>query len=244
MSAITLITPTGGRPEAFALCEKFIGRQTYKGDVNWLVVDDCVPETNCTMGQTVIRPKHAWRLGQNTQGRNLQLLLASEHLGDKILFIEDDDYYAPGYLDRMDHWLDEAQLVGEKHTRYYNVQCRSWHISANKCHSSLCQTGFRAGMLPLIRDVCRQGNRFLDMLIWSAAAERGKLYPFHPRFNPGPVSGLCIGIKGLPGRPGIGMGHRPQPPRRQRWNDDADMSTLQGWIGQDAAANYAKYGKT
>lgn len=239
MSAITLITPTGGRPEAFALCEKYMARQTYKGKINWVVVDDCVPETNCTMGQTVIRPKPAWQPGQNTQSKNLQLALAAEHLDDKILFIEDDDHYAPGYLDLMSHWLDEAQLVGEKHTRYYNVRHRCSFISANKQHSSLCQTGFRIGILPLVKDICRQGAKFIDMLIWSAAGERGKLYPFHPRFSPGPVSGLCIGMKGLPGRLGIGMGHR----QTGRWTPDPDMSTLQSWIGQDAA-NYAKYGRT
>ena len=233
---IALITPTGGRPEAFALCEKWIGQQTYKGEINWIVVDDCVPETRCTMGQTIIRPKPAWRPGQNTQARNLRLALATAGLGGKILFIEDDDYYAPDYLSLVDQWLDEAALVGETHTRYYNVRCRSWHVCANKHHSSLCQTGFRAEILPLVVNACSGREQFLDMTLWSVAAERGRLHPFDPHFSPSAHSGLCIGMKGLPGRLGIGMGHK----RTKRWTPDPDMSMLRSWIGGDHL-EYAGY---
>ena len=37
---IQLLTPTGMRPEAFALCERWMAAQTYDGPCTWFVVDD------------------------------------------------------------------------------------------------------------------------------------------------------------------------------------------------------------
>ena len=54
---ITLITPTGDRHEAFALCEKWIGRQSYIGQIQWVVVDDGHEPTETTLGQEVLRPE-------------------------------------------------------------------------------------------------------------------------------------------------------------------------------------------
>ncbi len=230
MPDLTLITPTGGRPEAFALCEQYMARQTYDGELDWIVVDDCLPETECTLGQTVIRPRPVWRSGQNTQCRNLELALAVPHLGDKVLFIEDDDWYAPTYVAEMVRRLDHAPLVGEMNAHYYNVRRRCWHMCPNTEHSSLSQTGCRRDEIPSVRAALLTYGQFPDVKLFTAAKSK-RLYPY---------AGICVGIKGLPGRPGIGMGHRPKPPPRRRWNDDPEMSTLQGWLGQDAA-NYAKY---
>ena len=105
---LTLITPTGGRPEAFALCERWMGRQTYRGDVQWIVVDDCEEATVVTMGQTVIRPQPWWKLGApTTQYANVRAALELvKH--DKIVHIEDDDWYGPTYLETTYHRLDAA----------------------------------------------------------------------------------------------------------------------------------------
>jgi hypothetical protein len=51
---IVLVTPTGDRPEAFALCEKYVASQTVKPDV-WIVVDDGEVPAVCTMKQHYIR---------------------------------------------------------------------------------------------------------------------------------------------------------------------------------------------
>ena len=42
-SGVTLITPTGYRPEAFGLCIEYVWRQTYNGPLQWIVVDDGHP---------------------------------------------------------------------------------------------------------------------------------------------------------------------------------------------------------
>ena len=66
---ITILTPTGARPEGFALCEKYIAGQTVLQyfNLDWIVVDDCYPETKCTMGQRYVRATRDWNKDINTQ---------------------------------------------------------------------------------------------------------------------------------------------------------------------------------
>jgi glycosyltransferase involved in cell wall biosynthesis len=221
---LTLITCTGGRQEAFALCERWIVRQTFNGDVQWLVVDDCDPATTLTMGQELIRPTVRWKPGQNTLGRNLLAALPLA-VFDKILFIEDDDYYPPEYLAAMAKLLDSYPIAGEAPARYYNVSTRQFKQLHNGHHASLCQTGIRRELVPsLMRIACRE-QKFIDIPLWRDHGRTGPLMP-----------STAVGMKGMPGRAGIGMGHRPNA----GWSDDQKMQTLCAWIGDDAEA-YAQF---
>ena len=78
---LTLLTATGCRPEAWALCERWMARQTYAGTVRWVIVDDGPDEQPITFEREgwvleVLRPTPRWRLGNNTQARNLSEGLA------------------------------------------------------------------------------------------------------------------------------------------------------------------------
>ncbi len=219
MQSITIITPTGGRPEAFALCECWIGRQRWSGELQWIVVDDGPEPTPCTLGQTVIRPEPLWSEGQNTQARNL--LAALPHVKhDRILIVEDDDWYAPDYFEIMAARLEESALVGERDTPYYHIAGR-YLVNPNERHGSLFQTGMRGSILPCLESACARGERFLDITLFRDGD--GKLFP---------SSGRSVGIKGLPGRPGIGMGHR----HWMGWQEDRDSKVLRQWVGADAEA--------
>lgn len=73
---LTLLTATGARPQAWAICERLMMAQDYSGPVRWVIVDDgkeAQPVTFERDGWTleVIRPAPYWRQGQNTQARNL-----------------------------------------------------------------------------------------------------------------------------------------------------------------------------
>src|SRR5688500_12476801 len=92
---LTAITCTGGRPEAFAFCERWIARQTRQPD-EWIVVDDGPVPTLTTMGQTVLRfepglPGHLSFSRNVTEG-------VRAATGDVIVFPEDDDWFGPGHL--------------------------------------------------------------------------------------------------------------------------------------------------
>lgn len=226
MSGVTLLTPTGMRPEAFALCERWFARQTYHGVVQWLVADDGAEPLRCTMGQTVIRPTPSWRVGENTQFRNLLELIPLIKY-DKIIHWEDDDWYAPGYLATIARQLDEAPLVGEIPTRYYNVRARKWHPFGNDHHASLCQTGMRPEVLPALIRIC-EDRRWVDMALWKDFP--GKMY--HGEQN--------VGIKGLPGRPGQVAAHA-NPRILRRMVADPELKVLRQWIGDDVEA-YREFG--
>ena len=105
-------------------------------------------------------------------------------------------------------------LIGECPSRYYNVKTRCLRLPQNVSHASLCQTGFPLSLVPKILDV--MGNEtWIDMALWSKIP--GVL---REDYN-------CVGIKGLPGRAGVGVGHQPggQP--------DPDLTILRDWIGDD-----------
>lgn len=221
---ITLITPTGGRPAAFALCERWMSAQRCPSLLQWIVVDDCDPPTVRSYGQDFVRPEPLWRPGDNTQARNL--LAAIPHIkGDRVLIIEDDDYYSPHYIERMLKALEDSPIVGEIPSYYYNLKERSWRHNNNWINASLCQTAFRAEMLPAFEEACRTGERFIDLRFWEWAMKNnagGLIQEEMP---------LCVGMKGLPGRPGIGCGHTPN----EYWpKDDERFSMLYRLCGADA----------
>ncbi len=219
MNKLTLITCTGGRPEAFALCEKWMGRQTIRPH-EWIVVDDCEPKTVTTMGQTRVEPRPVWS-GEVTLGRNLIAGLGRV-TGDAVVFVEDDDWYAPTYLEVMSRLLDVAPLAGEGLTRYYNVKMRHHTMCNNAAHASLAGTACRSWCIPKIIEITKElGPKVCcDLSIWRVF-EHSIL-----SLN----SNLYVGMKGLPGRPGIAGGHTDDLCS----NPDPDMAVLREWIGDDA----------
>lgn len=217
---ITLITPTGGRPEAFALCEKYMARQSVKFD-QWLVIDDYPVPTECTMGQEVIRPEPLWKDGGMTLPRNLLAGLQAAE-GEYILIIEDDDWYSPEYIKTLVEKLQTYDLAGEGKARYYNIQNYRHMTHTNMKHASLCQTGFRRSILQKVMH-CVEGNTgrgFIDLFIWELEVNKMVFAG----------SQTCLGIKGMPGRSGIGYGHTD----RMGAPDRRPLHTLKKWIGPEA----------
>src|SRR5512141_2168967 len=128
---IALITPTGARPKQIALCAKFMCRQDYTGKVLWVLVDDAEPVSVNQIplafrGHWEIRklyPIPKWKVGMNTQARNL--LAGIEYVKQRddveaIFIIEDDDYYGPQYLSTMVKKLEGYEIAGQQYTVYYN----------------------------------------------------------------------------------------------------------------------------
>jgi hypothetical protein len=222
---LTLLTVTGARPRAWSLCQLWMARQTYAGPVHWVVVDDGPePATWIDPGRTGwtvewVRPQPLWQPGQNTQARNLAAGLARIGADARVLVIEDDDWYAPDWLEHAADQLDRAELVGEGRARYYNVATRVGRQLSNGAHASLCSTALRGWALNVLRDVVRTQPKFIDLNLWKRHG-RGIVFDGH----------RVVGIKGLPGRGGIGMGHHAE----FRGTADPHGALLQSWVGADA----------
>lgn len=227
---VTLITCTGDRPQAFELCRKYVERQTFEGRLQWLIVNDgtytngYIDRPHWRNGQyateTRIFPEPRWQPGQNTLARNL-LTAIPEVIYEKVLFVEDDDQISADYVSHMATLLDQASIVGDPNSLYYHLPSRRYRVMRNEGTASLCQTGIRSELLPHLAKVCQDGPDFIDGRLWQMAQRRLLT-----------AIGGVVGIKGLPGRPGIGVGHRPDS-RPAGWADDADLSKLREWVGED-----------
>lgn len=181
---ITAITPTGGRPDALALADRWMQAQTCQ-DFRWIVLDDCDPASpKPERADEIIRPGWRWQEGDNTQHASMLALL--EQAGDKVIIVEDDDYYAPEYIELMADALTRHDLVGECNALYYHVGQRAWKEMRNEHHASLCSTAVKGSARQKLVEVCKQGHRMIDIVLWRS--HPGKL--FKSRFS--------VGIKGLP----------------------------------------------
>lgn len=205
---IVLITPTGARPEQFKLCSLLMNRQTFQGKVKWIIVDDAIPvssdfKINFRKDWEVVRlyPTPSWKVGDNTQARNLGIAIEyitkthNQEVIQGIFIIEDDDYYSAGYLEQMVSRLQSYDIIGEITTIYYNVVNRTYSINKNIHHSSLFQTAFTPKMVDIFLKAFSE--KYIDIKLWATASNK---LLFKDK-------NLSIGIKGLPGRAGIGAGH-------------------------------------
>lgn len=230
---ITLLTATGARPVAWALCEMWMAAQDYAGPVRWVIVDDGLTPQPITFQRpgwelVLIRPSPFWEPGMNTQARNIQKGLGACDPRFPVIFIEDDDHYAPDWLSHVTKHLEGHELVGEVRARYYNFHTKTARQLANTMHSSLCSTaiqGIRA--LKALQAYCQPGVKFIDLNLWRNF--RGKKQLF--------AGTRVTGIKGLPGREGIGMGHQPD----FVGTPDRNQDILRSWIGANAVRIYNEH---
>lgn len=242
---IALITPTGSRQDQFRLCSMFMKRQTYQGEVTWIIVDDAYPVTTDCVGEgfkdnwTIIKvyPTPIWQ-GQNTQTRNISdgidTLLANCKNIEAVFMIEDDDYYRANYLERMMNRFTSFKVLGEMNTVYYNVYYRNYFVNRNTSHVSLFQLAFRPEMIPLFKTCYNE--RFIDFKFFEKLhsqlfVHRGEV----GLFNEG---NLAIGMKGMPGRAGIGAGHG----KLMNMHPDERMTYLISQIQDDAKLYEGYYG--
>jgi hypothetical protein len=228
---LTLLTATGCRPDAWALCEQWMARQTYAGPVRWVIVDDGIVEQPITFARDgwaceVLRPVPRWRLGENTQARNLREGLEVIGADARVVIIEDDDWYAPDWLEHVSQALEASQLVGEARARYYNVRTSLYREHGNEQHASLCATAVRDEALAALRFVTETAAKFIDLVLWKQGIKEQALFTGH----------RVVGMKGLPGRYGIGYGHTAS----MRGMFDPTGVRLRQWIGDDADA-YAQW---
>ena len=220
---VTVITPTGDRPEALALLRRWIAAQTRQPD-QWLIIDD---------GRKRIKPKRfpeAIVIRREpraddppcTLGENLKIA-ASLVAHDKVLIMEDDDWYGPEYISTMAALLDAHEVVGISGTKYYYPGIPGYRDMGRGDHASLSQTGLRKSALPeLLKAIPGDGTLpdcSIDLRLWKNCKGQGHLIP-------GDGLKLHCSIKGMPGRPGAGVGHD-----KRFYKHDKDLSKFHEWCG-------------
>ncbi len=214
---VTVITCTGDRTVAFNLCVKWMQNQTLRPK-QWIVVDD----GKIPMDVSILPSFTKYIRREPLESGNSMIQNMREGLkhveGKKIIIWEDDEYYAPRYIEVMSKKLDEYELVGIGRSKYYYLPGSTYHIHSNMGHASLAQTAFKTTFLPEVLGVL-SGNVFLDARIWNIVnkgfvnlqetglKERVSKDKRALIFNDS-ADYLYVGMKGLPGRPGTGSGHK------------------------------------
>jgi glycosyltransferase involved in cell wall biosynthesis len=225
---ISIITPTADQPTGIALLEKYVSRQTVQPD-QWIVADDGTVPATLTLGQEHIIRARKQEGGASLGGNVLAGMEAAT--GDVIIILEHDDWYAANHIELCVEKLKTAQVCGAVWQRYYNVEFQASIVMRN-IGSSLCNTAFRKSLSDRMRRAAGKAINAraigLDRMFWDDVIRT--LLPhdiaIHDR-------NTVVGIKGLPGRKGLGMGHNPQAGSR-RWDYDKDFTQLRAWIGSDA----------
>lgn len=234
---ITAITLTGDRPEAFALCRKWIEKQTVKPD-QWIIVDDGKHPVERPTGTDYVYRKPTPGEPRFTMLLNLKMAL-SRIKGDKILIMEDDEYYHPKYIESMVERLGPYQIVGIGHSKYYYLPTGGYIAHDNMNHASFAQTAFDKTVVPMLEHLLDRKNMFIDIDLWSKFASEGYyrqgLCSVFGNVNKGLVFRdlypcLYVGMKGLPGRSGIGIGHNA---RTYTKHDIPDRKLLKQWVAED-----------
>lgn len=205
--------------------------QQFDEAVRWVIVDDGrvrQPVSFCREGWTleVIRPAHRWKEGANTQAANLLAGLAVIDCSESVVIIEDDDAYLPAHLSTMAWALTDCSLVGQRVSLYYNVATRRERSLPGSVHASLGASAMQGEALALLRSVCNNHGTRIDLELWRQFKGKKQLLE----------TSTAVGIKGLPGRGGIGCGHR-----KEFGFSDPSGGVLADWIGADLAAAYLRH---
>lgn len=211
---LTLITPTKNRPEAFALLEKWMARQTVRWD-QWLVVTDGVPPA-LTLGQQLVR-RHAETGGSERGNMRAGFPLVAR---DRLLIIHDDDWYAPSYIERMLALLAKADLVGLARNWLYAPREMRWGqwSTLQKHWCVYGQTAFTAAVYPTAFAACQR--RHIDVDTWQRWAGKKRLDDT--------ADVLRVAMRGMPGPRNTGVKVSVCKCA------DPDGAKLREWIGDDA----------
>ena len=148
MKICAIIPDRGDRPQLLEKCMHYLDRQTLRADCIWIV--DHEPKDN-TYDLTK-------RIGS---GYNLW-----KDQYDVFAIIENDDWYAPEYIEAYSKEWDKAgrpDLFGSDHTYYYHVKKNKHRVMAHPNRSSLFTTWIKGG---LDIDWPKDDDLQLDMKLW------------------------------------------------------------------------------
>lgn len=226
---ISIITLTGNRPEAFKLCEKWVTRQTIlqsrKLQWEWIVVDDCWPETRVNFALKTIRATPYWKEGDNTFNRNMRLALDFAK-GNFIAFMEDDDWYHPSYLEiALTHLKGNVKRFGLNQNTYYNMAHQKWRNLHNRTYCPLAFTVFRKELIPMFLDCLDVPGYTADVVFWRKKLLKGQSIRMKD------ANCFGVGVKGMPGRGGIGAGHKNL--ETNLWKFDKGLEVARTLFGTD-----------
>jgi len=212
---VALIPTRGNRGALLDNCKRMMAAQT-QPLYGMVVVDD--PPKNEHVKDITYR----YRIG-------VERIYAQYPDFDAIALIEDDDWYAPNYLEEMTKaWIkaDRPEIFGIASTIYYHLGLKSWNYQVHPNRASAFSTFITRAIESL--DWPEDHISLLDLVLWDQL--EGKT--FYPK------NYIAVGIKhgiGLTG--GIGHDHMW---RGYRGGQDPDLEWFKETLDPISYAFYAE----
>jgi len=249
---ISILTPTGDRPLGVSLLGHWINHQTIFEVlpdvwVEWIIVYDdeeerysklCGIQHDKLIASSTRLTYRKEYVGPKSMARNL-LEACKQARGDYIFICEDDDYYAPDHLlhclYKMNGVCKSYDAVGTIWQKYYNIYKQCFKTYKN-IGSAMCATAFKRELLPTMEMALKWGfdkaHKGMDRKFWDTITiEQHRAVDIFDGHD-------VVGIKGLPGREGIGVGHYAPG-----FEYDDGFATLVDWVGEKAADIYIQINK-
>lgn len=237
---ISLLTCTADRPKTFELCKRWTDRMVKRyyqlggtDCIEWIIVDGGYAPINFEQASSLTSAYYYRNLVpgasplHNFLSNMLLGLLRAK--GDKIFFIEDDDYYKENYLYVLSLLLGGYDLVGEGNAIYYHPRSRGFHIFSDRSRTCLSHTAITNSVVPKFKQIIKTFSTcYLDKQLWSSVGNRIMRIDRNP---------LSISMKGLPGKQGFEYEHNAC------WYGlkDVDGQLLKDWIGEEDAQVYLDF---
>lgn len=215
-----IIPDRGDRPELMSNCIKMLSNQTLPHTFIWGIGMTAIPASeDCDIS---LRYKNGY-------------LLLSMVPCDVIVFLENDDYYAPDYIETMvSEWIKAGRpdLFGTNSTIYYHLKLKKKFTMLHGERSSAMNTLIKPGL-----DIVwpEYNDPFTDQWLW--------MHPEHKIKNQvliGPDRVISIGMKHGVGK--LGAGSHIDDLHRYT-EDDSEMEWLKRHTDQNSFNFYKEYSK-
>jgi glycosyltransferase involved in cell wall biosynthesis len=230
MDNFSVITCTGDRPTAFAICAELMSRQIVKPS-EWIIIDDGKTNTRVPNFSFVKYIKRARKRNEPAHTLPAQFQKAMHQVTtDIVIVMEDDDWYYSRYFESILPLFAKYDLVGQVCNVYYFMREKQYFVHNNLEHSSLCSTAFTRKVFSFF-DHINLNKPYIDMSLWRATGYAQCLYT--------PDKQVVLGIKGLPGRVGITYNANRRILKRGMQNDRR-LGYFKNVVGDDIAL-YEKF---
>jgi glycosyltransferase involved in cell wall biosynthesis len=194
---LAVITPTRDRLFALSLLSKYIERQTHQPDLWIIVTDGKIPEMAASSSCIISSAPYAGSPLKSFASNLLRgIEIAEENNVDAVMFMEDDDWYAPDYLEKMLKLFDTgAEIVGANYKRYFHIREGYDEKPGTNLAASLARTGISNTQFELFRQVTqrleKEASYKIDLMFYREADEIG--VPIKMLTEPS----IHLGIKGM-----------------------------------------------
>ena len=209
---IAVLIPTrGDRPAFLSLAYEYLKRQTLLPDIIELVCDPPISE-----GKDL-----CWRVQMGLE----RIARQTEEIDNTVvLFWEDDDWYAPNYIESMVKQYKKAgspELFGIEYSIYYHLLRKSFRRFKHTGRASLMSTMMKLSLVEKIHWT-RTHEPWMDLYLWEGMSNVDrKLWAPEPPISVGIKHG--IGVCG-------GIGHSLTA---KKFRYDGALENLRSWIGDD-----------